>query len=350
MLDGGFWTGRRVLLTGHTGFKGAWLWLMLRRLGARPYGLALEPATKPSLFNEAGLASDPSSCVGDIRDPRTVQDAIDRAGPDIIIHMAAQALVYPSYENPIETYQTNVMGTVNLLEAVRRNHGVRAVVVVTSDKCYRNREWAWAYREDEPLGGHDPYSSSKACAEIVAESWRASFFGNGKAGIATARAGNVIGGGDWSPDRLVVDCAKAFLDGRPVELRRPASTRPWQHVLEPLTGYLTLAKALIETPDAAQAWNFGPYETDAIRVDALVAHFATAWGDGARWSASAVAVHHEAGSLKIDASKARERLGWKPKLDVRQAASWTADWYRRWASGEAAASLCTEQIETYFSR
>ncbi len=344
-----FWTERRVLVTGHTGFKGAWLLLMLKQLGAEVHGLALAPSTDPALFIEAGLGEGPGS-FRDIRDGAATRSAFAATAPEIVIHMAAQALVRPSYHDPIKTYSTNVMGTINVLEAVRATPSVRAVVVVTSDKCYRNQEWDWAYREDEPLGGHDPYSSSKACEEIVTESWRSSFFQDGAVAIGSARAGNVIGGGDWSPDRIIVDCAKAFIAGQPVQLRRPGSIRPWQHVLEPLAGYLTLAQALIETGDAAQAWNFGPYEADAIRVDTLVDRFAAAWGGGAQWTAADGEHLHEAGTLRIDAAKARERLGWRPLLNVGEAVAWSADWYRRWAAGEGARALCDEQIGQYLSR
>lgn len=349
-FDRTFWAGRRVLVTGHTGFKGSWLWLVLKTLGAEPHGLSLPPQTEPALFLEGGLDRDTGSRFGDIRDLEATCAALTEAAPEIVLHMAAQSLVHPSYAAPVETYATNVMGTVHVLEAVRRTPSVRAAVVVTSDKCYRNNEWLWSYRENEALGGHDPYSSSKACAEIVAESWRSSFFKDGAA-IGSARAGNVIGGGDWSADRLIPDCARAFTAGREVELRRPKSVRPWQHVLEPLLGYLTLAQALVERPDqVAEAWNFGPYEADAIPVDAIVARFCEAWGEGARWRVTAEVFPHEAGTLRIDATKARELLGWKPRLDVGDAVAWSAAWYRRWSRGERAAALCAEQIEQYLAR
>ena len=350
-LSSSFWRGRRVFVTGQTGFKGAWLWLLLQRLGAKPAGVALPPETDPNLFTLAGLDSDVGSRFVDIRDARALLIEIEKSEPEIVIHMAAQSLVRPSYLEPVETYATNVMGTINVLEAVRACPGIRAVLVVTSDKCYRNREGSSAFREDDPLGGHDPYSSSKASAEIATESWRSSFFAASGVAIATARAGNVIGGGDWAAERLIPDCVRAFTAGRSVELRNPGAVRPWQHVLEPLAGYLTLAERLVTTPaDFSEAWNFGPDETDAQSVERTVATFAAGWGKAAKWKVATDPHPHEAMTLRLDASKARTRLGWRPRLGFKDAIAWTADWYRRWANGEPASALCEAQIDRYLSR
>lgn len=341
------WRGRQVLITGHTGFKGAWLWLLLERLGARLAGISLAPDSEPNLASLTGIAAHPHSSEIDIRDRAALAAAIGAASPEVVIHMAAQSLVRPSYKFPVDTWTTNVMGTINVLEAVRYVPSIRAVVVVTTDKCYKNHEWVWAYREIDQLGGHDPYSSSKAAAEIAVESWRASFF-DGKAALATARAGNVIGGGDWALDRLIPDCARALIAGRAVEIRNPNSIRPWQHVLEPLTGYLLLAEALLNKSSSAQeAWNFGPTEADTGSVGRVVEIFARQWGSSANWRFSPGPHPHEAGTLRIDASKARERLSWRPRLNLETAVSWSADWYRRWSEGESPQTLCTEQIDLY---
>jgi len=345
-----FWRGRRVLVTGHTGFKGAWLWMVLRKLGADVHGIALAPATEPSLSALCGIAAGAQSALCDIRDAEGTRACVGAAKPEIVLHLAAQSLVRPSYASPAETYATNVMGTINVLEAVRACPGVRAVVVVTSDKCYRNREWARAYREDDELGGHDPYSSSKACAEIVAASWRSAFLAAQGIAVATARAGNVIGGGDWAPERLIVDCVRAFVRNAPVALRHPRAVRPWQHVLEPIWGYLMLAERLVAEPvTAAEAWNFGPSESDVRSVEAVVGAFAAAWGTEARWTAAPGPHPHEALALLVDGAKARARLGWRPRLAVDAAVAWTADWYRRSHAGEPAAALCEAQIERYLA-
>jgi CDP-glucose 4,6-dehydratase len=345
------WQGRRVLVTGHTGFKGAWLWLFLERLGAKLTGIALAPETDPNLSVLAGLTADPRSVELDIRDGERLTAAVITAAPEVVIHIAAQALVRKSYAAPAETYATNVLGTINVLEAVRRAPSVRAVVVVTTDKCYENREWPWAYREEDRLGGHDPYSSSKAAAEIATASWRDSFFSSGSAAIATARAGNVIGGGDWATDRLIPDCARAFVAGRTAEIRNPQAIRPWQHVLEPLSGYLLLAEALLRAPSSAtEAWNFGPYDSDTETVEQVVQAFARAWGDTANWALGSGAHPHEARTLRVDAAKARERLGWRPQLDLQTAVNWSAEWYFRWAAGESARALCHDQIDLYLAR
>jgi CDP-glucose 4,6-dehydratase len=345
-----FWRDRRVLLTGHTGFKGAWLSLWLLRLGARVTGLSLAPETTPNLFTLAGLASRMDSRLGDIRSRGIVEAAVVDTRPDVVLHLAAQAIVRRSYADPIATYETNVMGTAHVLEAARRSPGLRAVVVVTSDKCYENREWPWPYREDDPMGGYDPYSSSKGCAELVTAAWRRSYFGTSEvpAGVASARAGNVIGGGDWAADRLVPDCMRAFAAGAPVVIRRPGAVRPWQHVLEPLAGYLLLAERLAEAPQTfAEPWNLGPSVDDARPVSWVVDRLARFWGDGARWERDGGDHPHEAGLLQVDASKARARLAWTPRLRLEEGLRWSVDWYRRHHGGEHAADLTLDQIARF---
>lgn len=352
MINPSFWAGRRVLLTGHTGFKGAWLAVWLRRMGAQVTGFALPPPSTPSLHACTGANSLSLHITGDVRDPAAVQDAFDRSRPEVVLHLAAQALVRPSFEDPVGTFATNVMGTVHVLDAARRLGGVAAIVVVTSDKAYENREWHWAYREDEAMGGFDPYSSSKGCAELVTAAYRRSYFGTGTA-VASARAGNVIGGGDWAAERIVPDCVRAFLRGEHVALRSPGATRPWQHVLEPLAGYLMLAERLATGGPGggfAEAWNFGPAEADAIPVGKLVTALATLWGEGAGWRLDDRPKPHEAHFLKVDAAKARARLGWRPALGIAEALEWTVDWYRREARGEVARDLCLEQIDRYQAR
>jgi CDP-glucose 4,6-dehydratase len=345
-----FWSGKRVLVLGHTGFKGAWLSLWLRAMGAKVYGLSL-PATNPSLFASAGLKSVIDGTFADIRSRDTVGDVTQRVEPQIVFHLAAQALVRPSYRQPVETYATNVMGTVHVLAAAQEVDSVRSVVVVTSDKCYENREWLWAYREDEPMGGHDPYSSSKGCAELVTAAWRRSYCGPAsqrRLGIASARAGNVIGGGDWAEDRLIPDCMRALTAGRTIAIRNPQSTRPWQHVLDPLCGYLLLAERLWENPDAyGEAWNFGPAEEDTRPVDWIAARIVRSWGGDARWEDVASNARHEAGLLKVDAAKARKRLAWSQRLRLETGLEWTVDWYRRFSRGEPALALTEAQIDRY---
>lgn len=350
-VDRDFWRDRRVLVTGHTGFKGAWLSLWLGRLGAHVTGFALPPATSPNLFTLAGIERRIESQLGDVRDPAAVDAVMTRCRPDVVLHLAAQALVRRSYADPVGTYAANVMGTAHVLDAARRASGLRAIVVVTSDKCYENREWCWPYREDEALGGHDPYSSSKGCAEVMTAAWRRSFFLPDAAeavGVGTARAGNVIGGGDWSEDRLVPDCMRAFASSQPVILRRPAAVRPWQHVLEPLSGYLALAERLSSDPrHFGEAWNFGPASDEARPVSWVVDRLCEFWGDGAHWVPDPGTHPHEAGLLQVDASKARARLGWTPRLSLEGGLRWTVDWYRRVAAGEDAAALTLEQIERF---
>jgi CDP-glucose 4,6-dehydratase len=351
-----FWRGRRVLLTGHTGFKGGWLALWLKQLGAELTGYALEPQTTPSLFAKADVGSGMQSIIGDVRDSERLDLSMQMALPEIVLHLAAQPLVRASYIDPVGTYQTNVMGTMHLLEAVRKTPSVRAVVIVTTDKCYENREWIWPYRETDPLGGYDPYSSSKACAELVTSSWRDSFFhpdhyAEHGVAVASARAGNVVGGGDWASDRLIADIVRAFSANKTLAIRNPSSTRPWQHVLEPLRGYLTLAERLVTGGTAyATAWNFGPEYTDARPVEWIVRYLSTRWGGGANWDLDAQQHVHEAQMLKLDWSKAQAELGWQPVLRLTDALDLTLAWYRQEAAGADARALCLEQIASYSAR
>lgn len=338
-MNTGFWNGKRVFVTGHTGFKGSWLCLWLERLGAVVRGYALEPPTEPSLFGVCGVARGMDSRRGDVRDAAALRDCLLEFGPEVVIHMAAQSLVRESYRSSHWTFETNVMGTVNLLEAVRCAGGVRVVLVVTTDKCYDNREWLWGYRENDPLGGHDPYSSSKACAELVTAAYRKCFFEAGLHGapqvaVASVRAGNVVGGGDWAPERLVPDVMRALLAGEPAVIRAPGAVRPWQHVLEPLGGYLTLAEAMWREPVGfAGAWNFGPAAGDAWPVGRVVDRLVGLWGGGARWRSAPDETAHEAHMLRLEISKARMLLGWTPKLPLDDALAWVVEWYKGHAGG-----------------
>jgi CDP-glucose 4,6-dehydratase len=348
-----FWKGRRVFLTGHTGFKGSWLCLWLQELGAQLTGYALAPPTNPSLFESARVAEGMNSVIGDICDADSLVRSMTQARPEVIVHMAAQSLVRQSYGDPLETYRTNVLGTASVLEAARRVPGLRAIINVTTDKCYENREWPWAYRENDALGGCDPYSSSKACSEIVTAAYRTSFFNpddytrHGVA-LATARAGNVIGGGDWARDRLIPDILSAFDDGKSVRIRNPNAIRPWQHVLEPLSGYLTLAERLyLEGPRHACAWNFGPMEEDARSVAWIVETMAGLWGEGTEWEVDGGQHPHEATYLKLDISRARTQLNWRPAIGLGRALDLVVEWARARRDRLDLRQFSMEQIRRY---
>jgi CDP-glucose 4,6-dehydratase len=352
-LNPAFWKGKRVLLTGHTGFKGSWLSLWLQSMSAQVTGYALAPPTHPSLFGIAEVAQGMTSVIGDIRDLAKLQAVFAAYRPEIVIHMAAQPLVRYSYQNPVETYSTNVMGTVHLLEAVRNTSGIKAVVNITTDKCYENREWVWGYRENEPMGGFDPYSNSKGCAELVSAAYRSSFFNANKyaehgVALATVRAGNVIGGGDWAQDRLIPDILAAFEQGRKVDIRNPHAIRPWQHVMEPLHGYITLAEKLFEHgPSFGEGWNFGPSDEDAKPVGWIVEQMAALWGADAQWQIDTGAHPHEADYLKLDISKARSRLGWHPALRLKDALALIIDWSKQREAGANMRQLTLAQLQAY---
>jgi CDP-glucose 4,6-dehydratase len=344
-----FWWGRRVLVTGHTGFKGSWVSLMLHHMGAQVVGYSLEHPSQPNLFTVARVGVGFTDIRGDIREYEPLLGALKKAQPEIVIHMAAQSLVRPSYEDPIGTYEVNVMGTVNLLQAIRQVESVRGVVLVTSDKCYENREWHWGYRENDPMGGYDPYSNSKGCAELVVSAFRNSFFNaSHPTQIASVRAGNVIGGGDWGCDRLVPDAMGAFMAGDPLMVRYPLAVRPWQHVLDPLNGYLALAQRLVEEGAAyAQGWNFGPGAANEKSVGYLVRELVRLWGGGAEAHFSTESHPHEAGYLKLDSSKAHALLDWQPQIILEEALRLTVDWTRGYAAGREGREMILEQIENY---
>jgi len=349
-VDSTFWKGRSVFLTGHTGIKGAWLALWLQQLGAKVHGYALEPPTEPNFFSTVvvskGMASD---TIGDLRDLSSLTAALRTAKPTVVIHMAAQALVRESYTDPVTTYSTNVVGTVNLLEAVRQSAFVLAVLNITSDKCYENKEWLWGYRENDPMGGHDPYSSSKGCAELVTSAYYRSFLQKEGVGVATARAGNVIGGGDWAKDRIIPDAIRAFMNNEPLIIRNPKAIRPWQHVLEPLAGYLMLCQQLVKDAGAfSGAWNFGPGGESAQPVSLLADFLVTHWGESAQWQLDQDAHPHEAVLLKLDCSKAKNRLGWKPVWAFEKSLLETVNWYKAYLQEEAMTVFTLAQIEGYF--
>jgi CDP-glucose 4,6-dehydratase len=348
-----FWQDKRILITGHTGFKGGWLCLWLQSMGANVVGYALKPATNPSLFELAKVGRSMKSIIGDIRDLPHLQKVFAEHQPEIVIHMAAQPLVRFSYIEPVETYSTNVMGTVNLLEAVRHITSVKAVVNVTSDKCYENREWAWGYRENEAMGGYDPYSNSKGCAELVTAAYRNSYFPPEKyqehgVAIASGRAGNVIGGGDWADDRLIPDMIRAILAGQAVSIRNPKSIRPWQHVLEPLSGYLLLAQKLYEEGSSfAEGWNFGPNDDDAKPVEWILDKLTKSWGEGASWKLNGGDHPYEAHYLKLDCSKSKARLHWQPRWSLAKAIDQICIWHKAHISGADMQAICFDQIKQY---
>lgn len=354
-MNNSFWEGKRVLVTGHTGFKGSWLCLWLQKMNAQVVGYAAAPPTEPSLFEIANVADGMTSISGDVRDLEHLQAVFDEHRPQIVIHMAAQPLVRRSYENPIETYSTNIMGTANMLESVRHAESVRVVVSITSDKCYRNNEWLWGYRETEPMGGHDPYSSSKGAAELIIAAFRDSYFtANGspsqrEVALASTRAGNVIGGGDWAKDRLIPDIVKAMMNHEPIIIRNPHAIRPWQHVLEPLNGYLSVAERLWADggSEFAQAWNFGPSGDESRNVGWIVKYLTKSWGEGARWELDTAHNPHEDTYLKLDCSKAKSLLGWAPKLSLATTLDWITEWYRSYQRQEDMRALSEEQIARF---
>lgn len=353
MANPSFWKGKKVLITGHTGFKGSWLSLWLQHLGASVIGYALDPPTRPSLFDLSRISEHMTSIRGDIRSLTDLKKAFDENTPEIVIHMAAQSIVRLSYETPVDTFSVNIMGTVNILEAVRSSPGVKVLIVVTSDKCYENREWPWGYREVDSLGGVDPYSCSKGCAEMVTAAYRYSFFSSkniqtAKTAVASVRAGNVIGGGDWAMDRLVPDIIRSFLEKKPAIIRNPTAIRPWQHVLEPLSGYLLLAENLWIDPKKYEGpWNFGPSEETSKNVSSIVADLAKLWGSDASWKEDTGKHAHEFGLLKLDSSKARSWLGWGPRLPLFDTLKWIVEWYREFQNNGCIRSLTLNQISRY---
>ena len=352
-MDTTFWKNKRVLVTGHTGFKGSWLCMLLNQQGAKIFGYALKPPTNPSLYEMCNIDAYVDSTIADMRDYETLYKTIERVKPEVIIHMAAQPLVRESYKNPIETYQINVMGTVHLLEAVRQIGGVKALVNVTTDKCYENKEWPWGYRENEPMGGYDPYSNSKGCSELVTSSFRNSFFNSDTysqhgLALASGRAGNVIGGGDWADDRLIPDIIRAIALGETVKIRSPYAIRPWQHVLEPLTGYLTLAQKLCEEGTKyAEGWNFGPMDEDAKPVEWIVKKLCAKWGNNASYEIDKKPQPHEATYLKLDCSKARQALQWQPRWRLEQTLDSIVSFTKAYQNKENIQDVCNKQIADY---
>jgi len=354
VVSDGFWQGKKVLITGHTGFKGSWLSLWLHKLGAQLVGVSLDPPTNPSLYEQAQISKDMLSLRADIRDLEAIKTIFKEHKPEIVFHLAAQPLVRYSYREPVETYQTNVMGTLNILEGIRCVDSVRAAVMITTDKCYENREWEWGYRENEPMGGHDPYSSSKGCAELLIASYRDSYFpkekfSDHKTAIASVRAGNVIGGGDWAEDRLIPDIIRAVKSASSVHIRNPNSIRPWQHVLEPLDGYIELAEKLFDASGSlyAEGWNFGPKEEDAQAVQWIVEKMTAQWGDGANWVVDDGDHPHEANYLKLDCSKAHAKLNWWPKWSLEKALGKIIEWHKAEQGDADMAAVTMQQIESY---
>lgn len=353
MITKEFWQGKKVFLTGHTGFKGAWLSLWLQGMGSEVTGYALQPPTQPSLFELCRIDQLINSVIGDVRDAESLQRAMNEAQPEIVIHMAAQPLVRDSYRIPAETYAINVMGTVNLFEAIRQCKSIKSVVNVTTDKCYENKEWVWGYRENEPMGGYDPYSNSKACSELVTASYRNSFFHPAKyathgVAVASARAGNVIGGGDWAADRLIPDCINSLSNAEKIVIRSPHAIRPWQHVLEPLSGYLLLAQRLYEEgPAFAEGWNFGPTESDVQPVEWIVKRLCKRWGNGASYEIDKSPQPHEANYLKLDCSKAKMQLGWESRWSLAQTLDKIIEWVLAYENEKDMRTVCLKQIKEY---
>jgi len=352
VMDKSFWKGKKVLLTGHTGFKGSWMSLWLNELGAEVSGFSLVPETSPSMFILADIEQKMKSHhIGDIRNIDAIKTVVKECNPEIIIHMAAQPLVLRSYDDPVESYMTNVIGTANVFEAARECSELKAIVNITTDKCYENKEWYWGYRENEAFGGHDPYSSSKACAELVTTTYRKCFFSQQGVQLASVRAGNVIGGGDWADNRLIPDLLRSIANGKPVVIRSPKAIRPWQHVLEPIAGYLKLAEKLCtqKGSDFAEGWNFGPYDNDAKPVEWILERLCEKWGDNASWQLddpNKIQLH-EANYLKLDCSKARKELQWEPQLGLDSALDWIVEWYRAYTQGSNVYDITLSQIQKY---
>lgn len=349
-FDLSFYQGKKVFVTGHTGFKGSWLCRMLAGAGASVTGFSLEPPTEPSLFRIAGIENDVRSVIGDVREMAALKAAFDEAQPEIVLHLAAQPIVRESYRNPAYTYETNVMGTVHLLECVRNSSTVRSFLNVTTDKVYRNREWPWGYRENDELDGFDPYSNSKSCSELVTHSYRNSFFADGRVAISTARAGNVIGGGDFASDRIIPDCIRAAEKGEPIAVRNPYSTRPYQHVLEPLYAYLMIAARQMQDGRCAGYYNVGPDDADCFQTGALVELFVRHWGEGMKWIDRSDGGPHEAGFLKLDCSLLKSTFGWKPRWNLETAVAMTVEWSKIWLAGGDVRACMDRQIQAFLGR
>lgn len=349
-FDLSFYNGKKVLVTGHTGFKGTWLCRLLLDAGAEVTGYSLEPPTEPSIFDLTDMGNQMHSVIGDIRDLDKLMEVFRETKPEIVLHLAAQPIVRESYKNPVYTYETNVMGTVNILECVRQTETVKSFLNVTTDKVYHNREWEWGYRENDPLDGFDPYSNSKSCSELVTHSYKNSFFGDRDTRISTARAGNVIGGGDFAADRIIPDCIRAAMEGKPVQVRNPHSTRPFQHVLEPLYAYLMIAALQYEDQKYEGYYNVGPGDEDCVTTGELVELFCEAWGDGQTWENHFAGGPHEANFLKLDCSRLRSVFGWKPAWGVRQAVEKTVEWTKAWQSGEDINLIMKKQIQSFLDQ
>lgn len=347
-MDLSFYKGKRVLVTGHTGFKGAWMCRVLVDAGAILTGYSLEAPTQPNLFTLAGVEDNMTSIIGDVRDLAHLMEVFDQAQPELVLHLAAQPIVRTSYEQPVYTYETNVMGTVNILECVRTHPCVKSFLNVTTDKVYENKEWAWGYRENEPLDGYDPYSNSKSCSELVTHSYKSSFFQDGRTAISTARAGNVIGGGDFARDRIIPDCVRAAADKQPIIVRNPYSTRPYQHVLEPVMAYLMIAQKQYEDPSFAGWYNVGPDDCDCVTTGELTTLFCQAWGDGMTWeNRSEANAPHEANFLKLDCSKIKTTFGWKPRWHMQEAIQKTVEWSKVWMDGGDVPAVMRKQIREF---
>ena len=351
LMDLSFYKGKRVLVTGHTGFKGAWMCRVLVDAGAILTGYSLEAPTQPNLFALAGVEDNMTSIIGDVRDLAHLMEVFDQAQPELVLHLAAQPIVRASYEQPVYTYETNVMGTVNILECVRTHPCVKSFLNVTTDKVYENKEWAWGYRENEPLDGYDPYSNSKSCSELVTHSYKSSFFQDGRTAISTARAGNVIGGGDFARDRIIPDCVRAAADKQPIIVRNPYSTRPYQHVLEPVMAYLMIAQKQYEDPSFAGWYNVGPDDCDCVTTGELTTLFCRAWGDRMTWeNRSEANAPHEANFLKLDCSKIKTTFGWKPRWHMQEAIQKTVEWSKVWMDGGDVPAVMREQIMEYMTQ